>query len=317
MKLLGSASIALSDVAPAGEMTAAAAAYLVHLGRVPCSPNTINSYDNALRPFLAYVASRGVTKFSEISRVLIEDWQNHLATTPTRLTKKPMSPRSRSLAASVIRNYFLWSAKMEKCDAKYALWLDRIKLPALEPRPLKRSVILRIKVFFLDDSTDERYLLERALFFFILGTGCRVSEALRVPRVGWERATIIQKGGSRKTVICPDFAADMMRAYLATRTDSVDALFVRRWGSDIAPMTPTSVRRIWTALTKKLGVQRFTTHQLRHSAATALLAAGVDSMTVTNFMGHKSPATLRIYGEIPEAQRQIATSAMNQFLLAG
>lgn len=214
-----------------------------------------------------------------------------------------------------MRMFFLWSAKVEKCDAKLALWLDQIKLPPLQPRPLRRKAMLLLKVYFLEETGTPGYLRDRALFNYLIGTAARIAEALRVPRVGWERCTVIQKGGGPKTMICPDYAADAMRVYLATRIDSNPSLWVRRAGEvNAISLNSAAVRRIWTRITKKLGIPRFTTHQLRHTAATAMLAAGVDSGTVTNFMGHKSPATLKIYGEVPESQRQLAAATMNHIL---
>lgn len=269
-------------------------------------------------PFLAFAAGRDVVTFAGITRALVEEYQDFLAVNPSRLTGRPLNIRSRSLHASGIRTFFLWAAKVERCDAKLALWLEKIKLPALQPRPLNRLQTLKLKVHFLEETGGPRYLRDRALFFYFVGTAARVAEALRVPRSSWERATVVQKGGSYKTMICPDFASAMMRAYLIVRIDSSPALWIRRPGQvDVVPMNPAAVLRVWTRLAKHLAIPRFTTHQLRHTAATALLASGMDSMTVTNFMGHKSPATLRIYAEIPEAQRQLAAQTMSHILAAG
>lgn len=139
-----------------------------------------------------------------------------------------------------------------------------------------------------------------------------------MPRVGWERVTVVQKGGSLKTLICPDSAAEMVRQYLATRIDDCPFLWVTYPGTMKAGvMTPGTVRNIWHTLSKRLGIKYFTTHQLRHTAATAMLAAGEDPMAVANFLGHKNLATLNVYAEVPEAQRAKTTAAMDRFLKAG
>lgn len=304
----------MSQVVTVGELDKAAVGYLVHLQR-KAQPNTVVSYRESIDKFLTFAGERGVRDFAGVTRVLVEGWQDYLAITPTKLTKKPLAPRSRNVAASAVRMFFLWSAKVEMCDAKLALWLDEVKTPDLEPRPLDRTSMLLLKVYFLADTGTPDYLRDRALFNYLVGTAARVAEGLRAPRVGWERCTVIQKGGGPKTMICPDFAADAMRAYLATRIDSNPALWVRRAGKvDAVALNPTYIRRIWTRIAKEIGIPRFTTHQLRHTAATAMLAAGVDSGTVTNFMGHKSPATLKIYAKVPEAQRQLAAATMNHVL---
>jgi len=300
------------------ELQTAAEAYYVHLERKGKSLNTITSYRGSIKPFLAFAAQRGVLCFADMTRALVEEYQDYLAINQTLLTGKSLSLRSRSCHASGIRTFFLWGAKVERCDAKLSLWLDQIKLPPLQPRPLTRKQTLKLKVYFLEEIGSPRYLRDRAMFFYFVGTAARVAEALRVPRNSWERATVIQKGGGSKTMICPAFSAEMMRTYLAVRIDLSPVLWVRRVGqTDVIPMNPASILRVWTRLARQLGIPRFVTHQLRHTAATALLASGVDSMTVTNFMGHKSPATLRIYADVPESQRQLAAQTMSQVMAAG
>jgi site-specific recombinase XerD len=294
------------------------AAVIVNMRRLERSEKTVSAYMWGLKHFRRYFGDRQITLFSQITRESLEEWQDYLATTPVPLKKKPLSARSRALAQTGLKMFFLWAAQREKCDAKLTLWFEKVKVPDLKPKPLKTDVMIRVRHYFLERTGTPRYLRDRALFFYTIGVGARVAEVLRVPRVGWEKVTVIQKGGSTKTMTCPDFAAETVRAYLATRVDERPELWVRNPGKvEAVPMTPTSVRRVWTSLAKKLGVKRWTTHQLRHTAATAMFAAGEDAVTVANFLGHKNTSTLRIYAEFPESSRIRATAVMNRFLEAG
>src|SRR2546430_916052 len=97
---------------------------------------------------------------------------------------------------------------------------------------------------------------------------------------------VVQKGGSHKIMTCPDHAAEMVRAYLLMRIDDSPFLWVNHPGTTGATvMTPAAVRGIWRSLAKQLGVTKWTTHMLRHTAATAMLAAGEDPLTVATFLG--------------------------------
>jgi site-specific recombinase XerD len=116
------------------ELQTAAEAYYIHLERKRKSPNTIASYRGSITPFLAFAEERNIVCFKDITRALVEEYQDYLAVNPSRLTGKPLNLRSRSCHASGIRNFFLWGAKVERCDAKLSLWLEQIKLPDLEPR---------------------------------------------------------------------------------------------------------------------------------------------------------------------------------------
>jgi len=293
-------------------------AFVAHLRRMERSEKTVDAYMWALKHFRRFFGDREVATFNGITRDLLEGWQDYLATVPSPQTHKPLVPRSRALMQTGIRMFFLWAAQREKCDAKLALWFTKIKVAPLQPKPLKHETMIRVRHYFLEKTGGPEYLRNRAMFFYTIGVGARVAEVLRVPRVGWERVTVVQKGGSTKTMTCPDHAAEMVRAYLATRTDDLDVLWVSHPATPRAlPMTPAAVRGIWRSLAKQLGVTRWTTHQLRHTAATAMLAAGEDPMTVATFLGHKNLATLNVYAQIPEATRARATATMNRYLVAG
>jgi site-specific recombinase XerD len=291
-------------------------AFVAHMRLQERSERTVSAYMWGLKHFRVFFGDRQITTFAGITRELIEEWQYYLAS--PLVGRKPLAPRSRSLAASGVRMFFTWAAIRDKCDAKLALWFTKVKVAELQPRPIANDSMVRIRHYFLEKTGTPRYLRDRALFFYTVGVGARVAEVLRVPREGWEKVTVVQKGGSTKVLTCPDHAAEMVRAYLRTRVDDDPALWVNRPGTAQAEiMTPASVRAIWAALAKRLGVVKWTTHQLRHTAATAMLAAGEDPLTVATFLGHKNLATLRVYAAIPEATRQKAVASMDRWLKAG
>jgi integrase len=73
--------------------------------------------------------------------------------------------------------------------------------------------------------------------------------------------------------------------------------------------SPESVSRSFKRLTKRAGVRNVRLHDLRHSTASRLLAAGVDVRTVAGRLGHRDPSTtLNVYSHfIPEADQKAAT----------
>jgi site-specific recombinase XerD len=305
-------------VDPDGPLGAEEASFIAQMRRQVKSENTVEAYIWGLKHLRGYMRDNGIAGFVGINREVLEEWQDHLATNISPLKKRPLSPRSQGLCASAARMFFTWAAIRDKCDAKLPMLFTKVKVAPLQPRPLTHDVMLRIRHYFIEKTGTPRYMMVRALFFYTIGVGARVSEVLRVPRIGWERVTVVQKGGSLKTLICPDVAANMVRAYLAMRIDDCPSLWVKRAGkADASEISPAGVRYLWTQLCKKLGVQRFTTHQLRHTAATAMLAAGEDPMAVAKFLGHKNLATLDVYAEVPESQRARTTATMDRFLKAG
>jgi integrase len=66
-----------------------------------------------------------------------------------------------------------------------------------------------------------------------------------------------------------------------------------------SPWVTDYLSRCWRRATLNLGLPNVGLHALRHSHASALIAAGVDPLTISRRLGHGTPAfTLAVYGHI-------------------
>ena len=74
------------------------------------------------------------------------------------------------------------------------------------------------------------------------------------------------------------------------------------------PWVPHSVTERFIALRNRAGLPGVRLHDLRHAAATQLLAAGVSVRDVAGRLGHTQPSTtLNVYGAwLPESDRRAA-----------
>jgi integrase len=63
-------------------------------------------------------------------------------------------------------------------------------------------------------------------------------------------------------------------------------------------MRPRNVWQAWDVARKLAGVPDFRFHDLRHSAATEMLRAGVDSRIVATVLGHRSMNMMRRYAHV-------------------
>jgi len=69
--------------------------------------------------------------------------------------------------------------------------------------------------------------------------------------------------------------------------------------ADGSPMPPNYLSRLWKRALAVRKVPRIGLHGLRHSHASALIAAGVDPLTISRRLGHGTPAfTLSTYGHL-------------------
>lgn len=129
-----------------------------------------------------------------------------------------------------------------------------------------------------------------------------------------------KNSGSVRTVAYPEGVAAALRARRAQMQMECMAVGVPFDASmfvcgtvDGKPMHPHNLWRRWDALVTAMGLvgtegKPPTFHDLRHTYATAAIAAGVDVKTVSNQMGHSNAAmTLNTYASVdPDAARRAA-----------
>jgi site-specific recombinase XerD len=108
--------------------------------------------------------------------------------------------------------------------------------------------------------------------------------------------------------------AAIVQEYVQVRQDRATLLFVTHPGE--RPMHAGAVRDIWHTVAAELGIKPFTTHALRHTFATEMLARGVDIRIVAELMGHKNMQSIMGYTEVLEASRQLAMRAVDEMIQA-
>jgi integrase/recombinase XerD len=275
------------------------------------SPATVRTYQWGLDDLCDFLRSRGIHDWQQIARADLELWQD-------RLIAAHMRPRSRSLATTAARQFFKWAADHDYCDNRLKDWLATVRVKPLKPKPLPSADLAQlIRYYSPTPPRGPEQVLElrnRAMFFVFTATGARVSEGLQLPRNGYERVTVRQKGGTEKLLTIPAGVQVVVREYLAARQDRGLQMFVT-WPAGRL-MSPAGVRQVWQRVSLRLGITPFTTHQLRHTFATELLAKGVDPVTVADLMGHHGMASIKGYMEVRPETRGQAMRAIEEVLQA-
>ena len=180
-----------------------------------------------------------------------------------------------------------------KTEEKQPGWLDerevqQIQVNISEPlRNKERPDIARVKA-----------RLERAIFFLYVGAAIRLSEGCELLRTDVDPQGYIKvhgKGGRVETVPIEDSVLQVIREYLADRTDDNPYLFRGK-----LPGSHISARYMYQLIRdmgQRAGV-KLHPHMLRHTAATAMLSAGVDSMDVKDVLRHRDISSTQIYTHI-------------------
>jgi integrase len=84
------------------------------------------------------------------------------------------------------------------------------------------------------------------------------------------------------------------------------------------PWRPDGITLAFGRLRRQLGLGSVRLHDLRHAAATQMLAAGIPVSIVAGRLGHASPATtLNVYGHWVQASDQAAAAVLGDLLAGG
>jgi len=278
------------------------------------SPATVRIYEWGVQTLIKFVGDGDRL----VDRDLIEEWQGSLVTR--------LNPRSRALAATGVRALLKWAANRQRplCDPFLAQAIVSTKVNKKQPRPLHPNDLIRITAHLIERCDLRlaaqmgerpptlRDLRDRALFHYILGIGGRVSEVLQVHRTTFEREVIRQKGGTAKEFICQPGVAGLIHQYLAARSDDLPWLWIALTPSGVVrKLDPAGVLKIWERLAAAYLVPRFTTHQLRHTAATALAARGHGPLEIADFLGHADTRWVQIYAKTSPNRLQAARADLD------
>jgi integrase len=128
--------------------------------------------------------------------------------------------------------------------------------------------------------------------------------------------------GSSRTQPLPDRVVEVIRRHqirqkeerLAAGAAWQDTGFV--FSTPIGtPIDPDNVSKYFSDVCKRIGLGHRNLHQLRHSAASLLLAQGVPLHEVSRYLGHTTiSVTMDVYGHLAEEGLRGAANAMNEVL---
>ncbi len=168
------------------------------------------------------------------------------------------------------------------------------KSPRPNPVYLEKGEIETIRRVSVATLTDFR---DRAIFEFLLNTGCRVSEAVGVDwqkiDFGANEVMITGKGNKQRVVFLGE-STNWIKRYLARRKVETEPLFLNQYDRRLNRAYMGIAIR---GLGRRAGlVKKIYPHLLRATFATHMIRAGVDPRTLQEMLGHEDiETTLRHY----------------------
>jgi site-specific recombinase XerD len=287
------------------------------------SPATIAAYRDTFRLLLRFASTRtgktpSMLGIEDLDAPAIVAFLSHLE------IERHNSARTRNTRLAAIRSLFHYAAI---CHPEHAAVIARVL--AIPQKRHEKNIVAYLTTDEVDallaapDPTRWEGRRDRALLALAAQTGLRVSEltALNCGDITLDAGAHVQcegKGRKQRAVPLTTSTTSLLRVWLRERHGlPVDPLFPTRTGRRlsrdaverrVATHTTTAAQRCPSLKGKQL-----TPHVLRHTAAMALLHAGVDVSVIALWLGHEDIRSTQIYlhADLAIKERALARVAPN------
>ena len=284
------------------------------------SPRSVEGYYIDLRTFFRYLLIvRGmVEKGAEFNQIDISDVDLELARSVTITDLYAFmvycreelgnNTATRARKTSTLRMFFRYlSLNTHQIDENPAELLESPKIK----QSLPKHLTLENSIELLDSVDGEYSERNYCILVLFLNCGLRLSElcSLNLGSITDEGTmTVVGKGNKERIVYLNDSCKAALKKYLAVRpnngipTADKNALFISRNHRRISPKTVQYI--VKNQLEKAgLGGMGFSTHKLRHTAATLMYQHGdVDIRVLKDILGHANIGTTQIYTHVSDVQ---------------
>lgn len=287
------------------------------------SKNTIKEYFYDLRLFIRFIKQyKNLTDETDMDKIDISDVDIEVIKSISlsdlyeymsflsRERDNNASSRARKVAS--IKSFFNYlTNKAKKLEYNPASELESPKILKRLPKYLNVEESKKL-LGAIDGKNRER---DYAIITLFLNCGLRLSElvGININRIRNDTLTVIGKGDKERTIYLNSACVKAINDYLKVRpvegVKDKNALFLSERKQRISPKT---VQYIVKKYIKNAGLdpERYSTHKLRHTAATLMYKHGkVDIRALQEILGHESISTTEIYTHVDSDQLKKAVES--------
>ena len=290
------------------------------LGIRGCSNKTIESYDSDLLLFFDFIKkymniSAQIKEFDKDILLKVKE-ADIIAFLVYCNYSKDNNPYTRQRKLTSIRSFYRWMLSIIPGGFKIqnpTKNIENIQKVVRLPKCLSLDEAKRIQTIFTLKNSNQ-HLRNNTIICLFLHTGIRLSELINIDfkDINMENSSIkvIGKFNKERTVYLDKYCKKQLQDYIDYR---------KRHQDDITPNSPLflnnqkqrvgnyCVETICKKAYELMGLsnKNYTTHTLRHTAATIMYAYGKqDILVVKEFLGHSCLASTQIYTHLhPEQVR--------------
>jgi site-specific recombinase XerD len=267
-------------------------------------PNVATYYVLSVRPFVSAVVVGDAVDVASVSARVVTAFLSRLARS---LAPKTVQGRASALRA-LLRFWFLDGVTDTDLSVSVLKVAHRSSglpkgLPAEHVTALLASC----------DTRSANGLRDLAILTMLARMGLRSSEVagLQLDDVDWRHGEVVVrgKGGHRDRLPLPGDVGQVLADYLRSGrpAGALDRRVFVRVKAPHRGLTNTGVTEVVNAAAHRAGLGTVYAHRLRHSAATAMLAAGAPLAEIGQVLRHRSLLTTAVYAKVDiEALRGLA-----------
>lgn len=298
------------------------------------SGKTVDEYYLDLRNFFRFLKiSRGlVPRSANIDEIPIEDVdldfvaavtlpevyeylaylsRDRVKNQRSRDTQYGLSAATRARKIAAIRSFYKYlTVKAKLLDVNPVQDLDSPKIPKSLPRYLTLEESQRL-LSSVDGRNAER---DYCILCIFLNCGLRISEivGLNLSDIRSDHLRVVGKGNKERVVYLNEATAQAINDYLLVRSgvEAADrnALFLSTRRTRMSREAVHSMVKK-SLLRAGLDAEKYSSHKLRHTAATLMLQNGVDVRTLQELLGHDHLNTTQIYTHVDNTELRLAADA--------
>lgn len=297
--------------------------YLIAIKGV--SKNTVLSYSYDLRSFFRFLKAYRDPQLrtKQLRDILISDIDDNFLKSVTLYDiyafisseqSKGNSNKTSSRKIGCLRSFFSYLyRKIKILDSNPTEELESPKIDKRKPIYLSEEESWRL----LSVTKGRNVERNKCILIIFLNCGLRLAELcdLNISKIKGDTVTVIGKGNKERTIYLNDVCLEYIENYMVIRRakDTLvdpahkDALFLSEQNNRIGRRT---VEYLVNKCLSHAGLddKNYSTHKLRHTAATLLYRNGVDILSLKELLGHENISTTQIYTHLESDQLRSAVS---------
>ena len=305
-----------------GTLPEIARQYLMYLLTIKSSSKlTVREYIFDLRVFFRFMKVRKLKINQEFNEINVTDINLDFIKTITKedifeflffmSEQRDNINNSRARKLSAVKGFFKYlTNQVSKLDVNPA---ENIESPTIR-QSLPKYLTLEESVNLLntvqDDENNPNKIRDYCILTLFLNCGMRLSElvGINLTDISPELSTvrIMGKGRKERFVYLNESCKQALLDYLETRKKdeslkNEEALFISKQHRRVSNST---VQKMVEASFFKAGLadKNYSTHKLRHTAATLMYQNGVDTRVLQEILGHEHLNTTQIYTHVANPQ---------------